>query len=246
MNKRAVIKLSGEALAGDKLHGYCDTVLGSLSLQLKAVLDGGMQLAIVIGGGNYWRGAGKVSMDRVRADQMGMLATVMNAVYISEFFKKSGIATAIMTPMPFANITAVYDKDTAIARMDTGYVTIHAAGLCHPYFTTDSVTALRAAELQADFVLFAKNGVGGVYDKSPAEHSDARMYKRLSYESAIRSQLQFVDTTALNILKEEGIPSFVFNMDEPDSFVRACFEEKKTFGTILDNNLEEEYYVNPH
>lgn len=244
---RVVIKLSGEALSGGASHGFCDKTIDSIAGQLKAALDDGTEIALVVGGGNFWRGrVGKHVMDRVRADQIGMLATVMNAIYMSEAFKRHGIDSKIMTPMPFANMTDIYDKYTALDLMTKGVVTFHAAGLCHPFFSTDSVAALRGAELEVDAVLYTKNGVGGVYDRSPEEDS-ARVYKSLSYKTAIEKQLQFVDGAALHILVEAGIRSFVFGLAEPNGIVRACqaFEtSSKSFGTILNTNVEEEFYVN--
>jgi len=249
MFKRVIIKLSGEALSGSADHGFCDATIDSIAQQLKATLELGAEIALVVGGGNFWRGRiGQQVMDRVRADQIGMLATVMNAIYLSEAFKRHGIRSQVMTPMPFANMTTVYDKFTALSLMADGVVTFHAAGLCHPYFSTDTVAALRGAELEVDCCLYTKNGVGGVYDKVPGKGTGARMYKTLPYDTAIARQLQFVDGAALNILVEADIPSFVFGLNEPDSFVRACkgYGRQSGFGTLLHTLVEEEFYVNPH
>jgi len=244
MIKRTIIKLSGEAIAGANSHGFCDDTIHGIARQIKKALDLGTEIGLVVGGGNFWRGrTGQNVMDRVRADQIGMLATVMNAIYSSEAFKAHGIRSEVMTPMPIANMTKVYDKFSTIELMEKGIVTFHAAGLCHPYFSTDSVTALRAAELEADCVLFTKNGVGGVYDKAPGPDIDANMYKSLSYATAIEKRLQFVDAAALNILIEAAVPSFVFGLDEPDGIVKACKKIKNGFGTILDVNIEEDLYV---
>ena len=243
--KRCIIKLSGEALSGNSDHGFCDKTIDSIAGQLKAVLECGTEIALVVGGGNFWRGrAGQELIDRVKADQIGMLATVMNAIYLSEAFKRHGIRSEVMTPLPFANMTTVYDKYKALSLMSEGIVTFHAAGLCHPYFSTDSVAALRGAELEVDCVLFCKNGVGGVYDKVPENGSNARMYKSLPYSTAIARQLKFVDGTALSLLVEANIPSFVFGLDGQDSIIRACKE--RSFGTALHTTVEEEFYVNAH
>ena len=250
MLKRTIIKLSGEALAGKNDHGFCDITIDNIAKQLRIALNAGTEIALVVGGGNFWRGrVGQHVMDRVRADQIGMLATVMNAIYMSEAFKRHGVQSIVMTPMPFANMTTVYDKYSALSLMKEGVITFHAAGLCHPFFSTDSVAALRGAELETDCVLYTKNGVGGVYDKAPGSNIDARMYKTLSYDTAIVKQLQFVDAAALHILVEADIPSFVFGLDGLDTITNACrgfgsdFINKIGFGTLLKSSVEEEYYV---
>ena len=202
-------------------------------------------MALVVGGGNFWRGrVGQQVMDRVKVDQIGMLATVMNAIYMSEALKRHNIPSVVMTPMPFANMTTVYDKYTALSLMSQGIVTFHAAGLCHPFFSTDSVAALRGAELEVDRVLYTKNGVGGVYDRMPV--SGAKMYKNLSYDTAIAKQLQFVDGAALHILVEADIPSFVFGLAEEDGITRACQNKDPDFGTTLYRRMEDEFYVGTH
>ena len=249
MLKRTIIKLSGEALSGKADHGFCNITINSIAEQLKTALQSGTEIALVVGGGNFWRGrVGQQVMDRVRADQIGMLATVMNAIYMSEVFKRHGIESIVMTPMPFANMTTIYDKYNTLSLMKKGIVTFHAAGLCHPFFSTDSVAALRGAELEVDCVLYTKNGVGGVYDRTPVNSPDARMYKSLSYDTAISRQLQFVDGAALQILIEAKVPSFVFGLDEPGGIVRACSGSGNymDFGTLLNSTAEEEFYVNPH
>ena len=249
MLKRTIIKLSGEALAGSNDHGFCDKTINSIANDLRISLESGTEIALVVGGGNFWRGrVGKHVMDRVRADQIGMLATVMNAIYMTEAFKRHGIESAIMTPMPFANMTTVYDKYTALSLMADGIVVFHAAGLCHPFFSTDSVAALRGAELEVNRVLYTKNGVGGVYDKVPTENNDAKMYRTLPYKTAIAKQLQFVDGAALSILIEADIPSFVFGLGEHSGIIRACSGEdvQPGFGTLLHTNVEEEFYEHSH
>ena len=251
MLKRTIIKLSGEALTGGTGQSFCDETISSIAKELKNALLAGTEIALVVGGGNFWRGrVGQQTMDRVKADQIGMLATVMNAIYLSEFFKNYGIQSEVMTPMPFANMTTIYDKYKALSLMSDGIITFHAAGLCHPYFSTDTVAALRGAELEVDAVLYTKNGVGGVYDKAPGQGSGARMYKSLSYDAAIKQQLQFVDGAALSILVEAKVLSFVFGLGEKEGIARVCSNFSDNvfnldFGTILHiNDVEEEFYVN--
>lgn len=249
MLKRTIIKLSGEALSGSNNHGFCDQTISAIAEQLSQIISAGTELSLVVGGGNFWRGrAGKDVMDRVRADQIGMLATVMNAIYLSESFKRHGINSAIMTPAPFSNMTTIYDKYTALRLMSKGTVVFHAAGLCHPFFSTDSVAALRGAELEVDCCLFTKSGVGGVYDKIPDGTNNARMYKNLSYETANAKQLKFADGAALSILTEADVPAFVFGLDVKDGILQACMGgygkdgSAPAFGTLLKTNIKEDFY----
>lgn len=243
MFNRAVIKLSGEALAGNALH-FDDAVVDSVVGQIKTAVEAGTQVALVVGGGNFWRGRSRPDMDHVKADQIGMLATVMNAVYLSEAFRRQGVTAQVMTPAPFANITALYDKDTALRLMAAGTVVINAAGLGHPFFSTDTITALRAAELEADCILYAKS-VDGVYECDPRENPDARKYKTLSYRTAITRFLNAADMAAMHLSNEAGIPSFIFGLNQPESIVRACaFPETDALaGTLVAVDIEEDFYV---
>ena len=251
MIKRTVIKISGEALSGagkmpeNSGGAFCDTTINGIGRQIRAALDSGTEIALVVGGGNFWRGRGTNSKMRVKADQIGMLATVMNALYLSEVFKNHGIDSVVMTPMPIGNMTTLFDKDTALELMSRGTVTFHAAGLGHPFFSTDTVTALRGLELGVDCVLYTKNGVGGVYDKDPESCSDAKRYKSLPYSVAITGQLEFADIAAMHLLAQSGVPAFIFGLDEPDGIVRAC-DSPSGFGTWLHTTAKEEFYVNAY
>lgn len=243
---RTVIKLSGEALAGGSGKHFDDHVVDSIVNQIKKTVADGTQVALIVGGGNFWRGRlSSPDLDRVKSDQIGMLATVMNGIYVAEAFRRHQVDARVMTPVPFGNMTTLYDKDHALKLMADGTVIINAAGLGHPFFSTDTITALRAAELDADCVLYAKS-VDGVYDKDPKRHPDARKYKNLTYRTAIASQLNAADLAALHLSQEAGIPSFVFGLDEPESICRACrFPETGSLeGTLMDVELEEEFYVN--
>ncbi|MCL1997264.1 MAG: UMP kinase [Turicibacter sp.] len=241
--RRVLIKLSGEALAGDGGHGFCDATIEKIAVDLVKAKQHGTKMALVVGGGNFWRGRSGKHIDRVRADQIGMLATVMNALYLAESFRKLGLRSEVMTPMPFANMTTVYEKRNAQKLMDRGKLVIHAAGLCHPFFSTDTVTALRAAEIDATCVLYTKNGVSGVYDKIPTDPT-ARIYKTLSYGVAIKNDLQFADSTALSILTEAKLPSFVFGLNENAGISRICenLSQHPGFGTLLKTETEEIFY----
>ena len=252
MLKRVIIKLSGEALSGHKQGGFCDETIGGIARQVAEVVTQGTEVSLIVGGGNFWRGRSADStMDRVKADQIGMLATVMNALYLSEAFQLQGqgVPSTVMTPIPIGNMTTLFHKDTALDMMRNGKVIFHAAGLGHPYFSTDTVTALRALELEADCVLYTKNGVGGVYAQNPQDFPDAALYKRLPYATAIAKQLQFADASALQLLQEGQMPSLVFGLAEPNGIVRACATDLNAerdaplaFGTYLHNHIKEEMY----
>ncbi|MCL2199082.1 MAG: uridine monophosphate kinase [Defluviitaleaceae bacterium] len=237
MLKRTVIKLSGEAIGCET--GYDDVIINSIVKQIIQVVKAGTQVALVIGGGNYWRGRSAApEMDRVKADQMGMLATVMNALYLADTFRRHKQKVKIATPITIGNITAVYDKDTAIEWLEDGIVVINAAGLGHPMFSTDTITALRAAELEAGCILYAKN-TDGVYDSDPRENEDAKKYSSLSYHTAISQNLNIADMTALQLAQEADIPSYVFELNAENSIVDACTNYKNSSGTYIDVSADD-------
>jgi len=245
MLKRAVIKLSGEAIgATDSEYGYNDVTVDSIVKQIIEVVQAGTEVALVIGGGNLWRGLqARPDMDRVKADQIGMLATVMNAIYLEDAFKRHGHEARVVTPMVFGNITTLYDKDHALEYMANKTVLINAAGLGHPMFSTDTITALRAAELEVDAVLYAKN-VDGVYCSDPRKNPDARKYKYLSYSTAIKNDLNAADLTAMLLARDAGIASYIFGLDKPNSIIDACAypESKNIHGTYISALVEDEFY----
>jgi len=245
MFKRTVIKLSGEAIGDARAaNGYDDAVIDSIVSQVNAAVDAGTQVSLVVGGGNLWRGhQARPDMDRVKADSMGMLATVMNAVYLAEAFKRQGAKAQVMTPMPYANITRVYDKDTAMELLESKTVIINAAGTGHPYFSTDTITSLRAAELEASCILYAKN-VDGVYDSDPRNNPQARKYKTLSYSTAIKAGLNAADIAAMHIANEAGIPSYIFALNAPGSITLACAYPAlgQLNGTYMNVDIKEDYY----
>lgn len=219
MLKRVVIKLSGEAIGSES--GYNDAVVDSIAEQIILLVRTRMQVALVVGGGNYWRGRQACpSMDRVKADQIGMLATVMNALYLQDAFRRHSQKAKVLTPIPIGNITTLYDKDTALELLENGTVLINAAGTGHPMFSTDTVTALRAAELEADCILFAKN-TDGVYDDDPHKNPSAKKYRTLSYRAAIAKNLKIADMSALHLAMDAGIPSYVFSLNAPRSITLA-------------------------
>ena len=245
MINRAVIKLSGEQI-GHGVEGsfYNDTVIDGIVMQIKKAVESGTQMSIVVGGGNLWRGrAANPNMNRVKADQIGMLATVMNAIYLEEAFRKQDVEAKVMTPIPIGNFTTSYTKDKALIFMKSGTVIINACGLGHPLFSTDTVTALRAAELEADIVLFAK-AVDGVYTADPRKEKNAKKYKSLSYNHGINKGLGIADMAALHMLNDTEIPSYVFKLDVPDSITLACKypDTKNLEGTYLCVAGQEEFY----
>ena len=245
MANRAVIKLSGEQIGqggGDSF--YNDVLIEGILCQIKSVVESGTEVAIIVGGGNIWRGRSAAPrMNRVKADHIGMLATVMNGLYLGDFFRQMGVAVSVMTPVPFGHFTTIFQKEKAQNLMKNGTVVINAAGLGHPLFSTDTVTALRAAELEADIVLFAKT-VDGVYTEDPRQNPDAKKYKSLSYGHAISNGLGIADTAALTMLLEAGILSYVFRLDYPDGIRLACRypETQNLEGTVLGANLQEVFY----
>ncbi|MCL2457082.1 MAG: uridine monophosphate kinase [Defluviitaleaceae bacterium] len=242
MLKRAVIKLSGEAIGSE--NGYDDAVINSIVNQIVQVTQAGTQVALVVGGGNYWRGRQACpEMDRVKADQMGMLATVMNALYLADFFRRCGKNAKVVTPIVIGNFTSLYDKESASEMLANGTVLINAAGLGHPMFSTDTITALRAAELEADCILFAKN-TDGVYDDDPRKNKNARKFQTLSYNSAICKNLNVADMTALQLARDASISSYVFELNAQNSIIKACNypDVSDLNGTFINNNAEEKFY----
>ena len=243
---RVVLKLSGEAIGSKESDtGYNDRVVDSIVRQIKVCVQGGTQFALVIGGGNLWRGhQARPDMNRVKADHMGMLATVMNALYLEEAFKRAGQKAKTVTPISIGSFTMQYEMDKALDLMGDGVVIINAAGLGHPHFSTDTVTALRALELGADCVLFAKN-VDGVYDSDPSVNQNARKYKTLSYNTAIKEGLKAADQTAIQLLSEVGLPAYVFGLSEHLAIQNAITypETKNLQGTYINVNIKEDYYA---
>lgn len=232
--KRVVLKLSGEALAGSQGYGIDPVTVDVISKQVVEVSKKGIQVAIVVGGGNIWRGlSGKAKgMDRVSADYMGMLATVMNALALQDAIEKNGVVTRVQTAITMQQVAEPYIRRRAIRHMEKGRVVIFGAGTGNPYFSTDTTAALRAAEIDADAILMAKNGVDGVYDSDPKVNPDARMYTHLSFLDVIQKQLGVMDATATTLCMNNNIPIVVFNIDTKGNIVAACSGEE--IGTLVD------------
>ena len=232
--KRVVLKLSGEALAGSQGYGIDPVTVDVISKQVVEVANKGIQVAIVVGGGNIWRGlSGKAKgMDRVSADYMGMLATVMNALALQDAIEENGVVTRVQTAITMQQVAEPYIRRRAIRHMEKGRVVIFGAGTGNPYFSTDTTAALRAAEIDADAILMAKNGVDGVYDSDPKVNPDARMYTHLSFLDVIQKQLGVMDATATTLCMNNNIPIVVFNIDTKGNIVAACSGEE--IGTLVD------------
>ena len=224
--RRILLKLSGEALAGEKKTGFDEETVRKVALQVKELVDDGVQVGIVIGGGNFWRGRTSENIDRTKADQIGMLATVMNCIYVSEIFRSVGMMTNILTPFECGSFTKLFSKDRALKYFEKGMVAFFAGGAGHPYFSTDTPTVLRAIEVEADVILLAK-AIDGVYDSDPRTNPDAKKYDEVSIDEVVEKNLQVVDMTASVLAKENRMPMWVFGLNEENSIVNAVKGEFK-------------------
>ncbi len=218
--KRVLLKLSGEALAGQKKTGFDEETCLGVARQVKTLSGQGTQMAIVTGGGNFWRGRTSETIDRVKADQIGMLATVMNCIYVSEIFRSAGMQTEVFTPFVCGSFTTLFSKDLAIEALEEGKVVFFAGGTGHPYFSTDTGAVLRAIEIEADAMLLAK-AVDGIYDSDPKLNPDAKKYDEISIQEVIDQRLSAVDMTASILCLENHMPMLVFGLDEENSIVNT-------------------------
>lgn len=221
---RILLKLSGEALAGEKHHGFDEPTVTKVAMQVKKLVDDGIEVGIVIGGGNFWRGRTSETIDRTKADQIGMLATVMNCIYVSEIFRSVGMMTQVLTPFECGSMTKLFSKDRANKYLKNNTVVFFAGGTGHPYFSTDTATVLRAIEIEADGIYLAKS-IDGVYDSDPATNPDAKKYIEVSIEEVIAKKLAVVDLTASILSMENKMPMYVFGLDEENSIVKALSGE---------------------
>ncbi|HIR93628.1 MAG TPA: UMP kinase [Candidatus Egerieimonas intestinavium] len=219
--KRVLLKLSGEALAGEKKTGFDEATVLRVARQVKTLVDEGMEVGVVIGGGNFWRGRSSENIDRTKADQIGMLATVMNCIYVSEIFRSQGMMTSVLTPFACGSFTKDFSKDRANKYFAHGMVVFFAGGTGHPYFSTDTTTVLRAIEIEAETILLAK-AVDGVYDSDPKSNPDARKYDEVHIQEVIDKKLAVVDLTASIMCMENKMPMLVFGLNEENSIVNAA------------------------
>ena len=218
--KRVLLKLSGEALAGEKKTGFDEETVRGVALQVKKIVELGTEVGIVIGGGNFWRGRSSENIDRTKADQIGMLATVMNCIYVSEIFRSVGMKTNILTPFACGSFTKLFSKDRANKYFEKGMVVFFAGGTGHPYFSTDTGVLLRAIEVDADAILLAK-AIDGVYSADPKIDKNAVKYDEISIEEVIDKKLQVVDLTASILAMENKMPMYVFSLNEENSIVNT-------------------------
>lgn len=231
--KRVVLKLSGEALAGEAGFGIQPPVIAEFADQIKEVHDMGVEIAIVVGGGNIWRGqvGEELGMERAQADYMGMLATVMNALALQDSLESHGVPTRVQTSIEMRQIAEPYIRRRAERHLEKERVVIFAGGTGNPYFSTDTAAALRAAEIEADVILMAKNGVDGVYSADPKVDSSAVKYEELTHLDVISKGLHVMDTTASSLSMDNEIPLVVFNLNEPGNIKRVCMGEN--IGTTI-------------
>lgn len=218
--RRVLLKLSGEALAGDKRTGFDEATVIKVAKQVKTLVDDGIQVGIVIGGGNFWRGRTSENIDRTKADQIGMLATVMNCIYVSEIFRTTGMMTSVLTPFECGSFTKLFSKDRANKYFSKNMVVFFAGGTGQPYFSTDTATVLRAVEIEADVILLAK-AVDGVYDSDPKTNKAAVKYDEISIDEVISKKLAVVDMTASIMCMENKMPMLVFGLNEDNSIVNT-------------------------
>lgn len=227
---RVILKLSGEALASDKHSGYDDEIILDIARQVKEITDTGVQVGVVIGGGNYWRGRSNDTIDRTKADQIGMLATIMNCLYVSEMFRSVGLMTNILTPFEVGGVTKLFSKDRANKYFSKGMVVFFAGGTGHPYFSTDTGIVLRAIEMDADAILLAK-AIDGIYDSDPKTNPDAKKFDKISINEVVEKRLGVIDMTASVMCMENKMPLVVFGLNEKNGIVNAFSGDFK--GTVV-------------
>ena len=228
--RRILLKLSGEALAGDNKFGLDYSVVQNICKSIKDCVDMGVELGIVVGGGNFWRGRSGGSMDRTRADHMGMLATVMNSLALADALESLGVVVRVQTAITMQQIAEPYIRNKAVRHMERGRVVIFGCGTGNPYFSTDTASSLRAAEIDAD-IIFKATLVDGIYDSDPNQNSGAKRYERISFSKILGDNLKVMDSTAASMCKDNGIPVLVFSLNDPHNIVRAL--QGENIGTIV-------------
>lgn len=230
--KRVVLKLSGEALAGEKGFGFDDKVIENICSSIKKVHDLGVEIAIVVGGGNFWRGRSGVEIERASSDTIGMLGTVMNGLRIQGSLEEMGMDTRLMTAIDMKEVAEPYIRRRAIRHLEKNRIVIFSAGTGLPYFSTDTTASLRALEIDADVILLGKTGTDGIYNKDPNQFDDATKYDKLTYKEILQQEIKIMDTTATSLAMDNEMPLIAFGIDDPYNMVRI-FTEDKDIGTIV-------------
>ncbi len=228
--KRVLLKLSGEALSGTKRYGLDFDVIDNICKSIKEAADLGAEIAIVVGGGNFWRGRSSGSMDRTRADHIGMLGTTMNALAVADVLEGMGADVRVQTAIAMQQVAEPYIRNKAVRHLEKGRIVIFGCGTGSPFFSTDTASTLRAAEIKAD-IIFKATMVDGIYDKDPHKFDDAVKFDHLTFSDILEKGLQVMDSTAASMCRDNDIPILVFNLDCPNNIVEACVG--KTVGTLV-------------
>ena len=235
MYKRVLLKMSGEALKGNLPAGIDSNTVNEFAEQVKSITKLGVEVGIVVGGGNFWRGkiASEIGMDRSQADYMGMLATVMNSLAVQDALESHGVPTRVLSALRIQEVAEPYIRRRALRHFEKGRVCIFAGGTGSPYFSTDTAGVLRATEINADVVLMAKNGTEGVYDSDPRKNPEAKLYSHLTFAEVLAKNLQVMDSTAASLCKDNNLKVIVFNINKEGNIVKAVKGEQ--IGTLVDN-----------
>lgn len=233
--KRVVLKLSGEALAKDKGFGFDDDTIDNICNNIKKAKEMGLEIAIVVGGGNFWRGRSGRNVERATSDTIGMLGTVMNGLRIQDALEKMNLETRLMTAINMQEVAEPYIRRRAERHLEKGRIVIFAAGTGLPYFSTDTTASLRALEIGADVILLGKKGTDGIYDKDPNKFDDAKKYDKLTYSEILQNRLQIMDSTATSLCMDNNMPILVFGIDDPSNLVKIV--EGKEIGTIVKESF---------
>lgn len=229
--KRIILKLSGEALAGNKGFGLDDETINNICEKIAQVHNSGVEVAIVVGGGNFWRGKTSTLMDRSTSDNMGMLGTIINALRLQATLEEMDIDTRVQTAVEMSEIAEPYIRRRAIRHLEKGRIVIFGAGTGLPFFSTDTTAALRAAEINADVILIGKKGTDGVYDKDPNKYEDAKKFDKLSYLDVLNLGLEVMDSTSTSLCMDNNMPIIVFGIDDPENLIKVINNEP--IGTVL-------------
>jgi len=230
--KRVLLKISGEALAGESGHGINEETVSKISQVIKNISNMGVEVGLVIGGGNFWRGASAKDMDRTTSDYMGMLGTIINGLAFQDALEKIGVATRVQTAIEMRQIAEPYIRRKAVRHLEKGRVVIFSGGSGNPFFSTDTTAALRAAEINADIILLAKNGVDGVYSDDPNKNPDSYKFERLKYIDVLNKGLKIMDSTATSLCMDNKIPILVFGIEDPNNIEKIIKGEN--IGTIIE------------